>query len=232
MPSRVLALWSSIVKKILMSLTGLALFSFVVAHLLGNLPLLTGDPDPFNKYAHFLIGLGGLVILAELILMGAVLVHMWAALSIVLGKWRARPVGYRKLRSAGGPSRKTIGSSTMIYTGAVILVFVVLHVGTFKYGPGVAEGYVTEVDGVEMRDLHRLVVEVFGNPWYVAWYAVAMVLLGFHLSHAVWSAFQSLGFYHSRYTPILYSGGRILAFLIAFGFLIIPLWIYFTGASQ
>ena len=231
------ALWSSIGKKILMSMTGLAMFGFLIGHMLGNLPLLMLDAsaDAYNKYSHFLISLGGLLILVELILLGALMVHVWAAISIVIGKLRARPSRYEKLRSAGGASRKTVGASTMIYTGLVVLVFVALHLKTFKYGPGWSgeQAYMTEVEGMEVRNLHKLVMETFrDNPVYVVWYTVAMVLLGLHLSHAFWSAFQSLGINHPRYTPLLYSGGRLLAFLIAAGFLIIPVWIYFMGGSQ
>ena len=121
----------------------------------------------------------------------------------------------------------------MIYTGIVLLVFVVVHIKTFKYGPG-SQGekeYTSVVNGVEMRDLHKLVMETFQDPVYVGFYAIAMVLLGLHLSHAIWSAFQSIGFYHPRYTPVLYTGGRVLAFLIAAGFFIVPVWIYFMGGD-
>ncbi len=225
-------IWSSVGRKILMSLTGLLLFTFVVGHLAGNLPLLTGDPDPFNKYGHFLVSLGGLLIVVELVLVGCLLVHVWTAIAIALGKRHARPDRYAKQKGAGGASRKTVGASTMVYTGLVTLVFIVLHLITFKWGPGVPQGYVTQIDGVEMRDLHRLVVETFSRPGPVVGYVAAMVVLGFHLSHAFWSAFQSLGFYHHRYTRILYAGGRTVAFLIALGFLVIPVWIYFAGAAQ
>jgi succinate dehydrogenase / fumarate reductase cytochrome b subunit len=115
-----------------------------------------------------------------------------------------------------------------------VLVFLALHIKTFKYGPGAAgeKEYTTVVDGVEMRDLHKLVMETFQDPIYVVGYAIAMILLGLHLSHALWSACQSIGVYHPRYTPILYSGGRVLAFLISAGFFIVPVWIYFMGGSQ
>ena len=119
----------------------------------------------------------------------------------------------------------------MVYTGLLVLVFIVIHLRTFKYGPAEAEGYVSSIDGVEVRDLHRLVVEKFQQIEWVVGYVAAMILLGVHLSHAFWSAFQSLGFYHERYTPLLYSAGRALAVLISLGFLIIPIWIYFSGAS-
>ena len=231
MPTLVSAAISSVGRKILMSLTGLAMFGFVAGHMAGNLQLLTGEPAAFNKYGHFLVGLGGLLVLVEVILLACLSVHVWTAINIVRGKRAARPVAYGKLRSAGAPSKKTFASSTMIYTGVLILIFLVIHVKTFKYGPGEAEGYVTTVDGVEMRDLHRLVVEKFQSPEWVVGYVVAMILVGIHLSHAFWSAFQSLGFYHHRYTPLLFRMGRLISFLIALGFLVIPLWIYYSGAA-
>ena len=231
MASIVSAVMSSVGRKILMSLTGLVMFGFVIGHMVGNLQLLTGGGDVFNRYAHFLIGLGGLLILAELVLLMSLLVHIWTAVNIVRGKRAARPVSYGKSGSAGAPSRKTFASSTMIYTGVLIQVFLVIHIKSFKYGPAEAEGYVTTVDGVEMRDLHRLVIETFQQPEWVIGYAIAMIALGIHLSHAFWSAFQSLGLYHHRYTPIVYNVGRLLAFVIALGFFVIPIWIYYFGAA-
>lgn len=225
------ALASSVGRKILMSLTGVVLFGFVVGHLIGNLQLLSGDADVFNRYGHFLVSLGGLLVLVELFLIACLAIHVVTAIQITRGKRQARPQAYATQKSAKGKSRKTLGSSTMIYTGLLILVFIVIHVRTFKYGPAEAEGYVSMVDGVEVRDLHRLVVEKFQQVEWVVGYVAAMILLGVHLSHAFWSAFQSLGFYHERYTPMLYSAGRALAVLISLGFLIIPIWIYFSGAS-
>jgi succinate dehydrogenase / fumarate reductase cytochrome b subunit len=225
------SLASSVGRKILMSLTGVVLFGFVVGHLVGNLQLLSGDADIFNRYGHFLVSLGGLLVLVELFLIACLAIHVVTALQIAWGKRKARPQAYASVKPAGGKSRKSLGSSTMVYTGLLILVFIVIHVRTFKYGPAEAEGYVTPIDGVEVRDLHRLVVEKFQQIEWVVGYVAAMILLGVHLSHAFWSAFQSLGFYHERYTPVLYSAGRALAVLISLGFLIIPIWIYFSGAS-
>ncbi|MFQ5866198.1 MAG: succinate dehydrogenase cytochrome b subunit, partial [bacterium] len=182
--------------------------------------------DPFNKYSHFLISFGAIIIVAELILIAILLFHVISGVSIALGKIKARPVSYKKTANAGGASKKTISSTTMIYTGILIFVFLVIHLKTFKFGPY----YTTNVDGVEMRDLYKLVMEVFVKPGYVIWYVAVMVLLGFHLRHGFWSAFQSLGAYHPRYMPIIYAVGIILAIVLAVGFLGIPLWIYFTGA--
>ena len=224
------ALRSSVGQKIMMSLTGIIMLGFVIGHLAGNLQLLSGNGDAFNRYGHFLISLGGLLVLVEMFLIACLVIHVITAISISRGKRAARPDSYAKLKSGGGASRKTVGSSTMIYTGILILIFLVVHVRTFKYGPAEAEGYVTTVDGVEVRDLHRLVVEKFQQVEWVVGYVVAMILLGLHLSHAFWSAAQSLGFYHDRYTPVLYSAGRALAVLVSVGFLIIPIWIYLSGA--
>ncbi|RMF70225.1 MAG: succinate dehydrogenase [Calditrichaeota bacterium] len=219
-------LWSSVGKKIIMAITGLAMVIFLIEHLSGNLLLFDKNPDPFNKYSHFLISFGDLLVVAELILLAFLIFHMISAISITLGKRKARPIGYVKHANAGGPSKKNISSTTMIYTGLLIFVFLAIHLKTFKYGPH----YTTVVDGVEMRDLHKLVVEVFQKPGYVAWYVIAMVFLGFHLRHGFWSAFQSLGVNHPRYTPVIYSVGIILAVVLAVGFLGIPIWIFFRGA--
>ncbi len=231
MASLVSAALSSVGRKILMSLSGLVMLGFVIGHMVGNLQLLTGNADAFNSYGHFLVGLGGLLILTELILVGSLLIHVWTAINIARGKQAARPIAYGKLRSAGSPSRKTFASSTMVYTGFLVLIFIVVHVRTFKYGPAEDEGYVATVEGVEMRDLYRLVVEKFQQPEWAIGYALAMIILGIHLSHAFWSAFQSLGLYHQRYTPIIYGAGRVIAFVVALGFFVIPIWIYFSGAS-
>ena len=229
------ALWSSVGKKFLMSLSGFLMLAFLIGHLVGNLQLLDpGAADRYNQYGHLLVGLGGLLIVVELILLAGLVLHTWTAIAIVHGKKKARPVKYHRLTSAGGASRQTLGSRTMIYTGLVVLAFLAMHLKTFKFGPGFAgePEYTTVVDGVEMRDLHKLVMEKFSDPVYVAGYAIAMVLLGLHLSHAIWSALQSIGVYHPRYTPILYAGGRLLGYAIGAGFFAIPVWIYFTGGAQ
>ncbi len=226
------ALWSSVGKKVIMALTGLGLFVFVVAHLLGNLLLLSGNPDAFNRYSHKLVSLRGILIAAETVLLAAFMFHIIAAIAVAISKKKARPESYYKTAGAGGASRKTLSSSTMIYTGVLLLVFTVIHLITFKYGPGMKEGYVTIVDGVAMRDLYRLVVDVFSNRWYVIGYIGVMIFLGLHLRHGFWSAFQSLGAHHPRYTPILYAAGLVFAIVIAVGYLIIPVWIYFRGLAR
>ncbi len=217
---------SSVGKKFIMALSGLAMVFFLIEHLSGNLLLFSKNPDPYNKYSDFLLSFGWLIIVAELGLIAILLFHMFSAISISIGKKKARPVSYAKTGNAGEPSKKTFSSKTMIWTGLLTFAFIVIHLKTFKFGPN----YSSTVDGVEMRDLHTLVWKVFQNPIYVAWYVGTLIFLGFHLRHGFWSAFQSLGVHHPRYTPVIYSVGILVAIIISVGFLGIPLWIYFTGA--
>ncbi|MCH7677656.1 succinate dehydrogenase cytochrome b subunit [candidate division KSB1 bacterium] len=226
MPQLLKFIGSSVGKKFLMALTGLAMVIFLLEHLSGNLLLFSKNPDPYNEYADFLLSFGWLIIVAELGLIAILLFHMVSAISISIGKKKARPVAYAKTGNAGEPSKKTFSSKTMIWTGLLIFAFIAIHLKTFKFGPN----YSSTVDGVEMRDLHTLVWEVFQNPIYVVWYVGALIFLGFHLRHGFWSAFQSLGVHHPRYTPVIYSVGILVAIIISVGFLGIPLWIYFTGA--
>ncbi len=220
------ALWSSVGKKFIMAITGLAMVIFLIEHLSGNLLLFSQNPDPYNRYSHFLISFGWLLIVAEAILIAILVFHMISAISITIGKKKARPIDYYKTGHAGGPSKKSLASTTMIYTGVLLFIFLIIHLKTFKFGPN----YTTDVDGVEMRDLHGLVWEVFQSPVYVIWYLAAMIFLGFHLRHGFWSAFQSLGVSHPRYTSVIYGIGIFVAVALAVGFLGIPIWIYFTGA--
>ena len=113
----------------------------------------------------------------------------------------------------------------MIYTGLTLFVFLALHLKTFKYGPY----YQTVVDGVVMRDLHRLVIETFQSLWYVVFYVACMALFFFHLRHGFWSAFQSLGVNHPRLNNHIMLAGKGIAAFLGVGFLIIPIWIYINA---
>ena len=221
---------STVGRKILLAITGLCLLGFIIVHLLGNLLMLV-SPDAFNIYAHKLVSLGPMLYVAEAILLAIFLIHMVTAIAVTWGNWKARPGGYELSKDQGDPSRMTLSSKTMIWTGLVLLVFLIVHLITFKYGPGVAEGYVSEIDGEPVRDLHRLVVEWFNNGIYVAYYVISMGLLGFHLRHGFWSAFQSLGGFHPRLTPWIYTLGVVAGIVLAVGFLGLPLWFYLGGGT-
>lgn len=223
------AVTSSVGKKIIMAITALLLVLYVVVHLIGNFKLISGNANSFNLYAHKLESFGGLLYVAEIGLLTLFLIHFAIAISVTIGIKKARPIGYYMKRNLGKPSRKSAGSSTMIYTGVLLIIFTVIHVMQFKFGPGIKEGYIKVIDGEAVRDLYRLVIEVFKNIWYVSFYTVVMFLLGLHLSHGFWSAFQSLGANDQRYTTFIFGVGIFIAVTLALGFLSIPILIYLIG---
>lgn len=222
--------FSSLGKKIFMGLTGLMLCGFIVIHLIGNITLLIPDKDPFNKYSHFLTQeLGTVIYLAELMLASVFIIHMTYAIIVTINNWRARPQGYAVVKNANHTSKKSLASTTMIYTGIVIIVFLIWHLMHFKFGEIII--YTTS-DGKVVRDLYVLVYQFYGNIINVILYIVVMILLGFHLSHGFWSAFQSLGLNGIRFTPIIFTAGSVFAVIMAIGFIFLPLWIYFvTGGA-
>jgi len=210
---------SSVGTKVLLALSGLALAAYLVLHLIGNAFLIIG-PDSLNEWGHMLIT-NPLVIPAELGLLVIFLIHVYKAVVNWWANRQARPVAYAEKKWAGHTSRKNVGSATMIWTGAIMAVFVVIHVATFKYGP------YYEVPGSEVRDLARMVFEAFGQPLTVGFYVAVMVLIGFHLRHGISSAFQSLGADGPRFTPAIRLIGYLLAVVLAAGFAFIPIWAFF-----
>ncbi len=219
---------SPVGKKILTGITGLGLVLFVMVHMLGNLTYLSGDLQAYNSYAHKLASLGPLLYLAEIGLLVLLVAHIIIGVNIYLRKRRARLHGYKVYRSAGNPSRQSLSSRTMIVSGAILIVFLIVHLKSFKFGPGMAEGYVASIDGTQVRDLKRLMTEKFQHPLYAFGYPFAIILLGYHLRHGVWSAFQSVGLLNPRVSAAVYRAGLILAVLVAAGFIVVPLYIYFS----
>lgn len=207
--------------KILIGLTGLALFLYLVIHIAGNLLVFFG-PAVFNKYAYTLEG-NPLIPVVEIGLLLIFLVHVYKTVRMFLANQQARPVGYVKKKWAGPPSRKSLASSTMIVSGLWLLIFIIIHVKAFRYGveyPWPAGG----------RDLYRLELENFASPLVVGFYVVSMVVVGSHLWHGVASAFQSLGVDQPLVTPWILRFGKTVAVLIAGGFIVIALWAHFAGA--
>jgi succinate dehydrogenase / fumarate reductase cytochrome b subunit len=223
--------YSSLGKKIFMGISGLLLCGFVVVHLIGNLTLLIPDKDPFNKYSHFLTQeLGTLIYVAEFILAAIFIIHFIYAIIVQIGNWKARPKRYNTVKWAKHTSKKSIGSATMIYTGIVIITFLIWHLLHFKFGEVIMY---TTADGKVIRDLYTIVYQFYGNIINVGLYVLVMVLLGFHLSHGFWSAFQSLGLSGKRFTPLVYSVGTVFAVIMAIGFVFLPAWIFIiTGGAQ
>lgn len=221
------AAWSSVGKKVLTGLTGFMLVGFVVVHLVGNLTIfIPDDGHALNAYGHFLEHAihGWLIYAFEAGLIAIFLVHMVSAVTVaLLDKRKARPKGYAVTKNAGGKSRKGLPSTSMIVTGVALIVFVVMHVKMFKY----ADHPMVEYDGVEMKNLFAVVVEAFKQPLITAAYVVVMIMLGLHLRHGFWSAFQSLGWNSDRHMDGLQTLARIFAVLFAVGFIALPLYIMF-----
>jgi succinate dehydrogenase / fumarate reductase cytochrome b subunit len=211
---------SSVGTKLLIGLTGAALFVYMVLHLAGNALIFAG-PELFNEYSHVLIS-NPLILPIEIGLLAIFLVHIYKTVTMWRANRAARPVAYEKKEPAGHTSRKSIASSTMIGSGLFILVFVIIHVKQFKFGTWY------QVTDSTVRDLYRTEVEVFQNPLWVAVYVAATLLVGLHLRHGFASAFQSLGLDHPVYTRRLTALGIVFAVLIGAGLAIIPIWVYFS----
>lgn len=223
MTTRRSLLGSLITTKLIIGATGVLLFLYLVLHVAGNLMVFLG-PETFNTYAHALIS-NPLVVPVEIGLVIVFLIHLFKAIRMTVQNQRARPAKYAKKEWAGGASQKSLASSSMILTGVAILVFVPIHVMTFKYGAHYDLG-----DGV--RDLYRLEVENFSSPIAVALYLLAMLLVGLHLWHGVASSFQSLGVDGPRFTPFIRKAGKVSAVAIAGGFIFITLWVFLQGGRS
>jgi len=204
-------------KKAVMALTGVMLFGYVVAHLLGNLQIYSANPDQINKYAAFLHNPAnaGLLWGARLVLLAAVVLHILASLQLWNLKRTARPVAYVKKDEAA----TSYASRTMMWSGPIVAAFVIFHVLHLTVGAVVP---LREVAPNE-PDVRANVIEGFSNPAISTFYILAMVMLCTHLYHGLWSMFQSLGFSHPRYTPKLKRGAAIFAILIAIGNCSIPI---------
>jgi succinate dehydrogenase / fumarate reductase, cytochrome b subunit len=212
---------STVGSKLLIGLTGLALFGYLIIHLAGNALIFAG-PEAFNNYAHLLIS-NPLIIPLEIGLALLFIVHIYKAITNYIQNRAARPDGYATKAYAGHTSRKSVASSTMIVSGLIIAVFLVIHVKQFKFG-----SYYQTVADASVRDLYRTEVEVFSNPWWVGFYVLATLLAGLHLRHGIASGFQSIGFDHPVYTRRLTVWSIVLAIIIGGGLAAIPVWVYFT----
>lgn len=203
----------TILYKVLMAITGLAWFGFLIGHLSGNFLLFKGTAH-FNQYAHFLESLGGLLIVAELGLVAMLAAHIYSALTLTWGiNGPARPTDYKVKANRG---QATLASRTMIVGGIIIVLFIVAHISSFKYGLGQAP--LAETAG----GLYGRVYGAFQQPLVAIIYIVALIALGLHLSHGVASAFQTLGLLKRNWLPGLRKLGLVVGWAIACGFLLFP----------
>lgn len=197
---RVLTLYSTTIgKKIVMAVTGILLVGFVLGHMIGNLKLYMGPHDgdyALDHYAHGLRVFGEpflaeyqFIWIARTVLLLAVGLHIWSAISLKSATRAARPQGYAK----AAYQESTLASRSMLWGGVLLAVFIVFHLLHFTTG--------TVTPGMEFRygEVQANVTAGFQVWWVAAFYVIAMVALGMHLYHGVWSMLQTLGANHPRY---------------------------------
>lgn len=226
MPSFIKALNSQVGRKFMTGITGIGLMLFLIGHLAGNLTIFA-ESDAFNIYTHTLESLGSLLYVIEAGLAFFFLYHAILGISIWRQRKKARPEGYDTYQTKGGPSHQTLASKSMIYTGIIILIFLVLHILHFKFGAT----DMTMVDGTEMRNLRALVIAEFTNPLVAFGYIAVLSLVILHLAHGAWSAFTSLGMKHGETSKKVQVGAYIFAIVLMLGFIFIPLYIFLTGGE-
>ncbi len=212
---------SSIGRKYLMGISGLIWVGFVFVHMLGNMLLLVSS-DLYNAYGHAIVSNKPLLFASEIVLVFALVTHVVTAIALTRENRRAK--GKAPMRAMGGVKSTRLASQSMAGQGALILVFIISHLVAFKYGTY----YETTVNGVVMRDLSKLILEVFHSWQYVAWYVFCLVLLGFHLSHGFGSIFQSLGLLHPAYQPKIKVASLIYGFVVSVGFLSQPIYVFLS----
>ncbi|NDK55933.1 succinate dehydrogenase cytochrome b subunit [Pontibacter fetidus] len=213
---------STIGRKIIMSITGLFLCSFLVVHLVGNLTLFRQDGgEAFNIYSHFMAN-NPIIRTMEFVLVAGFLFHIYDAIVLTRRNKAARPVGYA---NSHPEQNSTWSSRNMGLLGTIILVFLLVHLWNF-FVPA-RFGGLEGVPNAEYLNLYSEVVLAFKNPIYVGLYVISMIALAYHLIHGFQSAFQSLGLTHKKYTPFIQKFGYAFSVLICLGFAAIPLYFFF-----
>ena len=213
---------TTLIKKILMALTGLFLAFFLIIHLLGNLQLLIpGEIGKlqFNSYSHLISGL--LVIkMVSYVLYFSILYHVFDAAWLTYDNWKANDKSYKKDKRAevsGWISRN------MGILGSIIFIFLIIHFRDYWY---VYKFGSLPLDAEGNKDLYTIIINSFQDLWYVVLYVIAILALGLHLMHGVSSAFRTLGLYHEKYIKWMKYIGYLFSVLITLGFVLIPIIIY------
>jgi succinate dehydrogenase / fumarate reductase cytochrome b subunit len=205
--------WASTVgKKIVMAVTGVILFGFVIAHLLGNLQVFEG-PAKLNAYGAFLHSIGEILWPLRVILLISVTLHIVATVQLALRKKRARPIQYSRRQAIAS----SYASRTMYWSGPIVLAFIIFHLLHLTAGyihPGAAY-----IEG----DVYHNVVSGFQVWWVSLSYIVAISLLGLHLRHGLWSMLQSVGIHQPEHTAALKQAALLIALLIVLGYISIPI---------
>jgi succinate dehydrogenase cytochrome b subunit len=207
---------SSIGAKHIMAITGIALVGFIIVHMLGHLAVFVGQ-DAYNTYADKLQSLGALKWAARGGLLLAVVIHIAAALRLVVMNRAARPVKYAVYR----PIQTPFYARVMPWTGIIVFAFIVYHLLHFTFGV-IFHDYFTLTDPQGRHDVYSMLVLGFKNPVVSVSYIVATALLCFHLAHGVSSMFQSLGIRHPKYDRLIGALGPAFAAVLFVGFVSTP----------
>jgi succinate dehydrogenase / fumarate reductase cytochrome b subunit len=206
---------SMVGKKVVMGVTGLIGVGFVILHSLGNLLIFRG-PAAINSYSHFLKNTGEALWVLRIVLIVAVILHVIAAVQLTRQSRAARPIGYVKR----DPQAATIASRTMRWGGALLLIFIVLHILHFTTGTIRPAGVFSE------EDVYANMVRSFQIWWVALFYVVSMIALGLHLFHGAWSSVRSIGARRESAEPLHHRVSLVLAIFVWAAFTAIPVAIF------
>ena len=217
-------LTSTLGKKLLMSLTGLFLISFLTIHLIGNLAVFSSDGGlAFNAYASFM-STNPLIGTVSYLLYAGIILHVVIAAVLYFSNSSARPVKYKVQKSKENSSWS---SRSMTLLGTLILAFILLHLKDFWWQYKHDGGYEFALDADGNRDIYMLVVEKFKTTFALVSYLVGLVALYLHLNHGFQSAFQTIGLEHHKYTPAIKAIGLAYAIIVPIAYASMPVYIYF-----
>ncbi len=213
-------IFSSVGQKQLMAISGIGWALFVLGHMAGNLLVFAG-PEVYNKYSHALISNPG-IYLMEAGLLILLLIHVCYAVNVSIKNAKAKTK-----QSATSKGEKGTGfiAKTMKYQGILILLFLIVHLVDFKFGPE----YKVTYDTGQIRDIFRLVVLEFQSPMYVSFYCVTVLILGFHMANGISSSLQSLGLYSEKYYSFVRKLSFVYGMVVGIGFCIPPVYIFLKG---
>ncbi|SDF24008.1 succinate dehydrogenase subunit C [Blastococcus aurantiacus] len=211
---------TSVFKKAVMAISGIILVLYLIAHMIGNLKAFSGEEE-FNHYSEWLRTIGNPALpgstalwLIRIVLLVAVFAHMWAAISLWRQAKRARPQGYVTKKAMA----QSYASRTMRWGGVIIAAFVIWHLLDLTWG--------TVNSAADSGPYDKLVAS-FSNPVSTAFYAIAVILVGMHLRHGIWSATQTLGQSNRRREVTVNYAATAIATVLTLGFLLVPFSVLF-----
>nr|WP_239521916.1 succinate dehydrogenase cytochrome b subunit [Geodermatophilus sabuli] len=213
---------NSVFKKVVMAVSGIILVLYLIAHMIGNLKVFAGR-ESFNHYSEWIRTIGEPAVpsqttlwIIRIVLLAAVIAHFWAAVSLWRQARRARPERYVSKKAVA----QSYASRTMRWGGVIVLLFIIWHILDLTVGA-------VNPDGADSTPYDRLVAS-FQNPFITAFYVLALLLLGMHLRHGIWSATQTLGQSNKRRERTVNAFAIAFATLLTVGFLIVPFSVLFN----